>query len=43
VFYSIAIENHFALKADVQYINHPSGDSTIDDAWVLTLRATTQY
>lgn len=38
LFYGIRINDHLALKPDLQYIANPSGDPTVDDALVGTVR-----
>lgn len=38
LYYRFALREGFALQPDLQYIANPSGDDTIDDAVVFTLR-----
>lgn len=42
-FYLLGLENHFSVMGDVQHIARPSGDSNIDNAWVLTVRVSAEY
>ena len=40
LFYGAQLLPGVRIKPDVQYILNPGGDSSVDDAWVLTLRMT---
>jgi len=43
LFYKYQLASWFVLQPDVQYIVHPGGDETVDDALVLTLRLTVDF
>lgn len=38
IYWQIPFSEHFTLQPDLQIIQHPSGDTTINNAWVFTLR-----
>ncbi|MBL8856943.1 MAG: carbohydrate porin [Planctomycetes bacterium] len=40
LFYGAQLVPGVRIKPDIQYIRNPGGDSSLDDAWVLTLRMT---
>ncbi len=39
-YYDIAVTPWFHVKPDIQHVSNPSGDPTLRDAWVATLRLT---
>jgi len=43
LFYSFEPEPGVRLKPDVQLIDSPGGDATLDDAWVVTLRVSLSF
>jgi porin len=43
LFYKLQVTPFMSIKPDLQYIINPSGDSTLDDAFVFGLRAETTF
>ncbi len=38
IYWQIPLNEHFTLQPDLQIIEHPSGDKSINNAWVFTFR-----
>jgi len=42
-FWGLSLAPGVRVKPDLQYVLHPGGDSTLDDAWIATLRVTFSF